>query len=77
MTPKERPEGSGTGSPFKVVQLYGSEIMIWRSTIRSVQMYNFRGLLGIRKMDSVLNVRMRELYGATKGMIERINEIVL
>ena len=38
---------------------YGSETMIWRekerSRIKAVQMDNLRGLLGIRKMDKVLN----------------------
>ena len=39
------------------VSLYGSEAVIWRgqerSRIRAVQMENFRGLLGIRRIDSV------------------------
>ena len=42
------------------VLTYGSETMIWkkkeRSKIRAVQMNNFRGLLGIRRMDEVPNV---------------------
>ena len=37
---------------------YGSETMVWkekeRSRIRSVQMDNLRGFLGIRRMDMVL-----------------------
>ena len=37
------------------VHLYGSETMTWRekvrSRIRGVQMDNFRGLLGIKRMD--------------------------
>ena len=41
------------------VLLYGSEIMIWiekkRSRIRALLMDNLRGLLGIRKMDTVPN----------------------
>ena len=42
---------------------YGSETMIWRekemSRIRTVQMENLRGLLGIRRMDKVPNARIR------------------
>ena len=46
--------------------LYGSETIIWRekkkrSRIRAVQMDNLRGLLGIRRMDKVLNAWSREL----------------
>ena len=41
------------------VLLYDSETMIWRekerSMIRSVEMNNLRDLLGIRRMDGVLN----------------------
>ena len=44
------------------VLLYGSETMIWRkkekSRIRAVQMDNLRGLLGIRRMDKVLNAQV-------------------
>ena len=40
----------------------GSETMLWkekeRSRIRAVQMDNLRGLLGIRRMDRVLNARI-------------------
>ena len=49
------------------VHMYVSETMLWkekeRSRIRAVQMDNLRGLLGIRKMDRVLNARIRELSG--------------
>ena len=45
--------------------MYGSEKMIWkdneRSRIRAVQMDNLRGLLGIRRMDKVPNVQIKEL----------------
>ena len=45
------------------VLLYGSETMVWRdnerSRIRAVQIDNLRGLLGIRRMDRVLNARRR------------------
>ena len=37
-------------------------------------MDNCRGLLGIRRMDRVLNARIRELCGVTKGVNKRINE---
>ena len=51
--------------------------MIWKkeiSRIKAVQMDNLRGLVGIRKMDKVPNVRLRELYEVTKGVNERIDE---
>ena len=39
------------------VLMYGSETMLWkekeRSRIRAVHMKNLRGLLGIRRMDSL------------------------
>ena len=39
------------------ILIYGSGTMIWkeRSRIRAVQVDNLRGLLGIRRMDKVLN----------------------
>ena len=41
------------------VLMFASEIMLWRekerSRMRAVQMDNFRGLLGIRRMDRVPN----------------------
>ena len=47
------------------VLIYGSETMLWkkkeRSRIMAVQMYNLRGLLGIKRMDRVPNARIREL----------------
>ena len=55
--------------------------MLWkekvRSKIKAVQMDNLRGLLGIRRMDGVLNAWIRELCGVTKGVDERIDECVL
>ena len=55
---------------FVFALLYGSERMIWRenerSRIRTVQMDNFRGLLGIKIMDRMPNERIRELCGVTK-----------
>ena len=57
---------------------YGSETTIWREKdrfrIKAFQMDNHRGLLGIRKMDRVPNVRIRELFGVAKGVDERIDE---
>ena len=40
---------------------------------RAVQMDNLRGLLGIRKMDIVLNAQIRELCSVKKGLDERID----
>ena len=46
---------------FVPVLMYGSKTLVWkekeRSRIRIVQMNNLRGLLGIRRMDRVLNAR--------------------
>ena len=47
---------------------------IW---IRVVQLDNLIGLLGIRRMYSVPNARIRELFAVTKGVDERIEEGVL
>ena len=45
--------------------MYGSEAMLWkvkeRSSFKAVQMENLKGLLGIRRMDRVLNAQKREL----------------
>ena len=61
--------------------MHGSETMIWkekeRSKARAVQMSNFRGLLGIRRINKVSNARISELCGVTKGVDERLNEGVL
>ena len=50
---------------------YGSETMIWRGKerprIRAVQIYNLRGLLDIRRMDKILNTRIKELCGVARG----------
>ena len=43
----------------------------------AVQMDNLRNLLGIRTMDKVLNIRIRNLFGVVKGVDERIYEGVL
>ena len=50
---------------FVPLLLYGSETMIWRekerSRINTVQIDNPRGLLGIKSMDTVLNVQISVL----------------
>ena len=50
---------------FVPVLIYGSEKMIWKekemSRIRAVEMDYLRGLLGIRRMDKVLNAQIRNL----------------
>ena len=56
------------------VLMYGSETMLWkyeeRSRIRAVQKDNLRGLLGIRRMNSVLNAWVRELCAVKKGLMK-------
>ena len=63
------------------VLTYGSETMLWKekekSRVRSVQMNNLKGLLGIRRMDRVLNTQIWELCGVKKGLDERNDEGVL
>ena len=53
--------------------------MIWkekeRSRIRTVKMD--RDLLGIRRMDKVLNAWKRQLFRVTKGVDAKIDEGVL
>ena len=41
------------------------------------RMDNLRGLLSIRRMDEVLNPRIRQLCGLMKGVDVKINEGVL
>ena len=64
--------------PFR---MYGGETMIWRkkerSRIRSVQMNILRGLLGIRRIEKVLNARIRQLCGVTNSVDEKTDEGVL
>ena len=63
------------------VLMYGSGTMLWkvneRSKVGAVQMDNFRGLQGIRRMDRVPKTRIGGLCGVTKGVDERIDEGVL
>ena len=63
------------------VLTYGSETMLCKVKeilrIKAVRIDNLKGLLGIRKMDRVLNARIRELCGVNKGLDERIDEGVL
>ena len=55
--------------------------MLWkekeRSRIRAVHIDNLKGFLGIRRMYRVPNARIRDLFGVTKGVDERIDEGVL
>ena len=48
-----------------------SEAMVWRGMekhrIRAVQMDNFRGLLGIRRVDRVSNERLRVMWSDEKS----------
>ena len=62
-----------------LVLTYGSETMICRerSRIRVVQMDNLRGLLNVRRIDKFPNARIREVFGVTKGIDEKIDEGVL
>ena len=63
------------------VLMYVSETMIWRKKekfkIWVVWMNNFRGLLGIRRMDKVLNAQIRQLCRVMEGVNEKIDEDVL
>ena len=58
----------------------GSETRIWRekerSRIRAVHVENHRGLLGIKGMNKVLNARIRQLCGVTKGVDEKIEDVL-
>ena len=49
----------------------------WRYRIKAVQIDNLGGLLGIRRMDRVLNACIRELCIVKKGLDERIDEGLL
>ena len=40
-------------------------------------MDKLRGLLGIRRMETVLNARIRELFRVKKGLDEKIDEVML
>ena len=54
------------------VLLYGNETTVWReerSRIRSVQMSSFQGLLYIRRMNKMLNARIREPCGVRKWIL--------
>ena len=55
--------------------------MLWKekesSRVRAVQMDNLRGLLGIMRMDRVLNARIWEFCGVKKGLDKRIDEDIL
>ena len=59
------------------VLMYGNETMLWkekeRSRVRAVQMENLRGLLGIRRMERVLNAQIKELCGVKNGLDHRFS----
>ena len=50
--------------------------MIWRekerSRIRAVRMNNLKSLLGVKRMDRVLNTQIREFCGVVKGIGESV-----
>ena len=60
-----------------MVMVIGGRWKKERSRIIAVQMDNLRGLLGIRRMDKVPNARLRELYGVTNRVDERIDKNVV
>ena len=61
------------------VLTYVSKTMLWkekeRSLVKAVQMDNLRGLLGIMRMDRVLNTWIRELCRVKKGLDKRIDGV--
>ena len=63
------------------VLMYVSDTMIWkekeRSRIKAVQMNNFRGLPGIRRMDKVLSTRIRVLSGVTSDGLMRVGDVLI
>ena len=50
-------------------------ILLYGST--TMQMSNLKGLLGIREIYRVPNIRIRELYGVAKGVDVRNDESIL
>ena len=46
-----------------------------KSRIRDVQMDKLRGLLGIKRMDRVLNAQIREMCGVMKGWMKGLTEV--
>ena len=57
------------------VLTYGSEMILReKERSRAVQMDNFRGLLGIRRVDKVLNAWIRQLCKVMKGVDEKTDE---
>ena len=63
------------------VLMYGSKAMLWKekkkSRIRDAQINIIKGLVGIRRVNRVPNAWIREFYGVTKGVDDRIDEGVL
>ena len=48
-----------------------------RSMVRSLEMDNFKSLLGIRRIDGMPNARVRDFCGVKKEVDERSDETVL
>ena len=63
------------------VLLYSSETMVWnkkyRSKVQCVQMDNLRGMLGVRRIDKMMNEHIRDLCGVKNGVNERTKESML
>ena len=63
------------------IRMYSSETRIWSgkegSRIISVKIENYRGLLGIRRMNKLPNTRIKQLCGVAKDVEEKIDEDVL
>src|SRR5678815_307076 len=57
------------------VLMYSSETMVWnkryRSKVQRVQMDNFRGVLGVKRIDKMRNEGIREVCGVKKGVNEK------
>ena len=53
------------------VLMHSNVTTVWkvRFRIMAVQMDNLRGLLGIKRMDKIPNVQIRELHGVMKGFM--------
>ena len=65
---------------FVPVRMNDSEKTLWKeeiSQIKTVKMDNLKVLPNIRRMDRILNARIRELCRVKKGLNERIDEGML
>ena len=61
--------------------MYESEMLVWREKercrIRVVQMNNHSGLLGVNRIDAMLNAWVKEFCCVKKRVYERINDSAL